>query len=219
MLKVVLSVLCSLTVPAALQNVPLDADKPFERSAVSQEITLKCCYGSDEPVTWEKHVQGANRTVNVRFVENSDLVNISYVHTHSSRCGTLTLKSVQPNDTGLYRCLLNRTHIHTHGTYLQVYKPMKKTLNLSERTKNRILMAEGILLFLCVLVPSATILFKSKQQNEVEKKKSRKEEENIYQGLNLDECYATYDQIECTPAQGHYQDARTCNEDVDLEKP
>lgn len=37
---------------------------------------------------------------------------------------------------------------------------MYKTINLSENTKNKILTAEGILLLLCVLLPSATLLFK-----------------------------------------------------------
>lgn len=36
----------------------------------------------------------------------------------------------------------------------------KKTINLSEITKNRILVTEGVALLLCVLLPSAFILFK-----------------------------------------------------------
>ncbi|GLD72109.1 B-cell antigen receptor complex-associated protein alpha chain [Lates japonicus] len=112
--------------------------------------------------------------------------------------------------------------ILSHGTYLQVYKPLEKTLNFSESTKNGILTAEGILLLLCVVLPSATLLCKSKKVHEIEKKKMKKEEENIYQGLNLDDCCTTYDQIERSQALGPYQDV--CNimeeeEEIQLEKP
>lgn len=39
-------------------------------------------------------------------------------------------------------------------------EPMEKTINLSESTKNAILITEGILLFLCVMGPSFLLLFK-----------------------------------------------------------
>lgn len=48
-------------------------------------------------------------------------------------------------------------HQHHHHRSLCL-EPLQKTLNLSEKTKNRILTAEGILLLLCVLLPSTTIL-------------------------------------------------------------
>lgn len=39
-------------------------------------------------------------------------------------------------------------------------EPMEKTINLRETTKNKILIAEGFLLLLCVMLPSAILLFK-----------------------------------------------------------
>ncbi|KAM7383213.1 hypothetical protein PAMP_002884 [Pampus punctatissimus] len=101
-------------------------------------------------------------------------------------------------------------------------EPIEKTINISESTKNSILTIEGILLLLCVLAPSATLLCKSKKLRGLEKKKMKKEEENIYQGLNLDDCCATYDQIERCQVQGPYQDVGNIieeEEEIQLEKP
>ncbi|KAK7886870.1 hypothetical protein WMY93_026491 [Mugilogobius chulae] len=132
-------------------------------------------------------------------------------------CKVLIFKSSTLNDTGFYQCLFSGSNVLSHGTYLQVYIPIEKTIKLSERVKDGILTAEGILLLLCVVLPSVTLLFKSKNLNELEKKKMQKEEENIYQGLNLDDCYEAYDQIE--HRQGPYEDVGNNEEDIQLEKP
>ncbi|GAA6220332.1 B-cell antigen receptor complex-associated protein alpha chain [Lates japonicus] len=218
-------VLCSFVV--GITPVTFKADVPFVSVPLSEVAILDCCYtGKDVTGTPAWVFQHSHRVMVPIRVNASDLVTITTTTKSDALCGVLTLEDVQLNDSGLYRCLLttidNKTRILSHGTYLQVYKPLEKTLNFSESTKNGILTAEGILLLLCVVLPSATLLCKSKKVHEIEKKKMKKEEENIYQGLNLDDCCTTYDQIERSQALGPYQDV--CNimeeeEEIQLEKP
>ncbi|XP_008288280.1 B-cell antigen receptor complex-associated protein alpha chain isoform X1 [Stegastes partitus] len=215
----VIFVLCSLAVGITRTEVILKADRPYLRVLVSDVPQLFCCYkGKPELVTWFKRRKSGNGTVSVQ--SNRVLQNMP--SEDDTLCSILTFAPVQVNDSGLYQCLLNSSKEFTHGTYLHVYKPLEKTIDMTESTKNKILTAEGILLLLCVLVPSATLLFKSKTLHELQKKKEKKEEENIYQGLNLDDCCATYDQIERSQAMGQYQDVANIveeGEEAQLEKP
>ncbi|XP_054477830.1 B-cell antigen receptor complex-associated protein alpha chain [Anoplopoma fimbria] len=211
--------LCIFVVGFAQTEVILEPDRPFLRVQVYNTAELECCWTakSSGKFKWIKHL--ANKTIHV--LEHSPQGKVKY---YGQSCGNLTLDPVQLNDTGFYQCqlIVDDIYLISHGTYLQVYKPMEKTINLSEKTKNRILTAQGILLLLCVLVPSLIILFKSKRLYVLEKKKSVKEEENIYQGLNLDECWSTYDQIERSQAHGPYQDVGNIKEEeeqIQLEKP
>ncbi|KAF1388166.1 hypothetical protein PFLUV_G00087390 [Perca fluviatilis] len=211
--------LCSFVVGIAQNEITLEPDRPFLRIHVSQRAVLECCFRANVSVntTWIKHP--SNKTLAPHAVAFSGRE--AKDHKINLFCGNLTFNAVQLNDSGLYQCLLNN-RLLSHGTYLQVYKPMEKTINLSESTKNKILTAEGVLLLLCVLVPSVTLLFQSKRLNELEKKKAKKEEENIYQGLNLDDCCSTYDQIERSQAHGPYQDVGNIKEEeeqIQLEKP
>ncbi|XP_013872710.1 B-cell antigen receptor complex-associated protein alpha chain [Austrofundulus limnaeus] len=210
--------LFSFTGGCALEKVELEPDQPFLRVLLSDTAELKCCYkGNKQAFFWVKRMPNSSvYKVNISVSEHE----VKYDH-DVKHCSTLTFKNVQLNDTGLYQCQLGSSTF-THGTYLQVYKLMEKMINLSESTKNTILTAEGILLLLCVIVPSATILFKSKDLKELEMKKVEAEEENIYQGLNLDDCCTTYDQIERSQVQGQYQDVRSGveeREEIQLEKP
>ncbi|XP_042629283.1 B-cell antigen receptor complex-associated protein alpha chain-like [Cyprinus carpio] len=74
----------------------------------------------------------------------------------------LVFKRVCLNDIGLYQCKLNHNtlQIFTHGTFLQVYKPLQKTLNLSESVKNSIITALAVLLLISVLIPGTMLLCK-----------------------------------------------------------
>ncbi|XP_023119503.2 B-cell antigen receptor complex-associated protein alpha chain [Amphiprion ocellaris] len=204
-------------------EVFLKPDRPYLRVSLSDSADLKCCYeGQSQLLIWIRRVKSANNTRSLERMTFSKRVTEGNSPEDDASCGTLKFTSVQLNDSGLYQCYLNSTQLFTHGTYLHVYKPLDKTIDLKESTKNKILTAEGILLLMCVLVPSATLLFKSKTLHTLEKKKMKKEEENIYQGLNLDDCCATYDQIERSQAQGPYQDVANIMEagdDVQLEKP
>ncbi|KAK5861869.1 hypothetical protein PBY51_017311 [Eleginops maclovinus] len=220
---VVFQIVC--TVGTAQNKVTLLPDKPFVRLHVLDKAELECCYSKSETqveIKWyhqtTKDIQKVNPT---ERVTPKDIK----CHANGNCCGMLILDLVRQNDTGLYQCLLtfNNEEIMSHGTYLQVYKPMEKTINMSESTKNKILTAEGILLLLCVLLPSISLLSKSKRINELKKIKVTSEEENIYQGLNLDECWSTYDQIERPQTRGQYQDVGNIKgleeEEIQLEKP
>ncbi|XP_012737378.2 B-cell antigen receptor complex-associated protein alpha chain [Fundulus heteroclitus] len=213
-------VLCSLIGNVASAEMTLEPDRPFLRVQLFDSAVLKCCFRNGaKDFTWMKHI---SRNSQMTPVILSESVIQSYFEPNGTQCGQLTLNEVQLNDTGFYQCLFNKSKVLTHGTYLQVFKPMEKTINLSEKTKNKILTAEGVLLLLCVIIPSVSLLFKSNSQNRLEIKKTKQEEENIYQGLNLEDCGTTYDQIERSQAQSQYQDV--CNtveekEEILLEKP
>ncbi|KAK2844819.1 hypothetical protein Q5P01_011478 [Channa striata] len=219
--RAIILILCIFAVITTQNTIKLMNDEPFLSVALYGKAILKCCYKSEAMSlnrTWVRSFFAGNKSVGPESVNDANPVEN---REGDKECSTLTLSSVKKKDSGLYQCLVNGS-LHTHGTYLQVYRPLQKTINLSESTKNKILTAEGVLLLLCVLLPSVTLLFKSKRVNELEKKKMKKEEENIYQGLNLDDCCTTYDQIERSQANGPYQDV--CNiieeeEDIQLEKP
>ncbi|XP_036394520.1 B-cell antigen receptor complex-associated protein alpha chain [Megalops cyprinoides] len=202
-------------------------DRPSWRVAVSQTAVITCCYnasGGFVNATWVNHIK-ENGTMTKRYVDMADYRAGNENFTEDGKqCQRLTLESVTLNDTGLYQCILThpdlRSPVFTYGTFLQVYKPMVKYLNLSEKTKNKILTAEGILLLLCVLLPGILLLRKTKQLNQLEKRRNKEEEENIYEGLNLEDCSSTYHQIQRSEVRGPYQDVDNVREeDIQLEKP
>ncbi|XP_068426590.1 B-cell antigen receptor complex-associated protein alpha chain [Clinocottus analis] len=220
--------LCSFVVGIAQTKVTLEPDRPFDRVQIYHTAELKCCYSidgiDDNSVnsSWIKKAANITlRNYELGFPQHAAQGKITVT---GKLCSTLTLEPVQLNYSGFYQCLLEGRDVNllSHGTYLHVYKPMDKTINLSESTKNKILTAEGVLLILCVIVPSVTLLFKSNELRKLDKKKAKKEEENIYQGLNLDDCWSTYDQIERSQAHGQYQDVGNFKEEeeqIQLEKP
>ncbi|KAG7469260.1 hypothetical protein MATL_G00126940 [Megalops atlanticus] len=212
---------------SALVTVQLGKDRPSQRVAVSQTAVIKCCYrasGGIVNATWVNRVK-KNGTLTQRDVDMTDYRASNDNSTEGGEhCQQLTLQSVTMNDTGLYQCVLThpslRSKVVTYGTFLQVYKPMEKYLNFSEDTKNKILTAEGILLLLCVLLPGILLLRKTKRLNQLENRKNKEEEENIYEGLNLEDCTSTYHQIQRSEVRGPYQDVDNVREeDIQLEKP
>ncbi|XP_068616445.1 B-cell antigen receptor complex-associated protein alpha chain [Brachionichthys hirsutus] len=226
MWTVIKFLLCSLAVVEAQHEVNLKADRPYVRVRLGDSAALDCCYATNLSLEsiWVIRAQDVNVIRVPESVNASDLVTIGDRRESDTLCGTLSFKSVQLNDSGLYQCFLksNEVHLFTHGTYMQVYKPLGKTINLSEKTKNRILAAEGILLLLFVLLPAASLLYQSKKLTELKRKKFTKEEENIYQGLNLDDCGSAYDPIERSQGRSQYQDVCAVaeeEEEIDLEKP
>ncbi|XP_005736228.1 B-cell antigen receptor complex-associated protein alpha chain [Pundamilia nyererei] len=219
---VVIFVLSSLVVGFAWGELILEPDRPSLSVPVSENASLECCYKSQSGRVNVHWIHYYNKTQQLLFDKTAESQKDS--KSEKIYCAQLNFPEVKLKDLGFYHCLLNDSGntYYTHGTYLRVYKPMEKTINLRETTKNKILIAEGFLLLLCVMLPSAILLFKSKKLNELEKKKAKKEEENIYQGLNLDDCCATYDQIERSQAQGPYQDVGNIKEEeeeIQLEKP
>ncbi|EDL24307.1 mCG7279, isoform CRA_a [Mus musculus] len=93
-------------------------------------------------------------------------------------------------------------------------------LDMGEGTKNRIITAEGIILLFCAVVPGTLLLFRKRWQNEkfgVDMPDDY-EDENLYEGLNLDDC-SMYEDIS-RGLQGTYQDVGNLHiGDAQLEKP
>ncbi|XP_044778229.1 B-cell antigen receptor complex-associated protein alpha chain isoform X2 [Neomonachus schauinslandi] len=95
-------------------------------------------------------------------------------------------------------------------------------LDMGEATKNNIITAEGIILLFCAVVPGTLLLFRKRWQNMkfgVDTQDDY-EDENLYEGLNLDDC-SMYEDIS-RGLQGTYQDVGSLHigdGDVQLEKP
>ncbi|XP_064884007.1 B-cell antigen receptor complex-associated protein alpha chain-like [Oncorhynchus nerka] len=211
-------------------QVTQEPDRPSLKVQLSHTASLRCCYsvtGGAVDTTWvtSPHmVNGILRGVNWR--DNRVTVDGGNLTAAGVMCHTLILREVRLNDTGLYQCFLNhsalRPSVYTHGTFLHVYRPIVKILDISESTKNSILTAEGMLLMVAVLLHGTMMLCKTKKLNQLKKKRVKEEEENIYEGLNLEECCSTYDQIQRSLVQGPYQDVGNMimeEEEIQLEKP
>ncbi|KAI1886278.1 hypothetical protein AGOR_G00212360 [Albula goreensis] len=214
------------------EKIKLADDKPSLRAMVTEIAELHCCFevvGVNLIPIWVVTVgryNGTNVTMETREVPLEERITSEKKPVSKDRfpCFELKVRQVTVNDTGLYRCLLNHTslpkQVYTHGTFLQVYRPMEKFLNISESAKNRIITFEGVLLLICVLGPGLFALIKTKRLNELERRKNKGEEENIYEGLNLEDCNSTYHQIQRSQVQGPYQDVDNVrDEDIQLEKP
>ncbi|NWW41799.1 CD79A protein, partial [Panurus biarmicus] len=145
------------------------------------------------------------------------------VSQNRSGLSTLSFQHLEHNHSGLYFC---RVQSHTAaaqscGTFVRVNEPMPAPfLNLRDVTKNRILTAQGVLLLLCAAGPGLLLLFRKRWANErlLQPQKISLEEENLYEGLNLDEC-SMYEDIS-RGVQPTYQDVGTLPAtDGLLEKP
>ncbi|XP_037372557.1 B-cell antigen receptor complex-associated protein alpha chain [Talpa occidentalis] len=135
----------------------------------------------------------------------------------------LIIHQVNKSHWGLYYCEVedgNQTK-RSCGTYLRVRDPPPKPfLDMGEGTKNNIITAEGIILLVCAVVPGMLLLFRKRWQNlkfDVDTRDDY-EDENLYEGLNLDDC-SMYEDIS-RGLQGTYQDVGSLHiGDVQLEKP
>ncbi|XP_037234534.1 B-cell antigen receptor complex-associated protein alpha chain isoform X2 [Falco rusticolus] len=136
--------------------------------------------------------------------------------------GTLTFLHLTHNDSGLYYCQVEAggNTGQSCGTFVWVRDPVAVPfLNIKESTKNQIITAEGVLLLLCAVGPGLLLLFRKRWANErlLQMKKSAYEEENLYEGLNLDDC-SMYEDIS-RGLQPTYQDVGSLHGDTQLEKP
>lgn len=209
---------------ASSPKIKLGFDIPSLRLAISQTANMSCCYTASVAVPnhWIKTVM-ISRNNTEYTVMNKTSVRVKFDNSTISgqHCEMLILNDIDVNDTGLYQCFLKESDnvVSTPGTFLQVYKPVHMILNINEGSKNSIITAEGVLLLLLVLLPGTVLICKSKGLHKLEKKMGR-EEENIYEGLNLDDCNSTYHQIQRSLVQGPYQDVINNDEDdIQLEKP
>ncbi|NXU12259.1 CD79A protein, partial [Pardalotus punctatus] len=122
---------------------------------------------------------------------------------------TLSFRHLEHNHSGLYFCRVEfgDAAVQSCGTFVRVREPVPVPfLDLGEATKNRILTAQGVLLLLCAAGPGLLLLFRKRWANEqlLQPTKVSCEEENLYEGLNLDEC-SMYEDIS-RGVQPTYQD-------------
>uniref|UniRef100_A0A674D4V7 B-cell antigen receptor complex-associated protein alpha chain-like n=1 Tax=Salmo trutta TaxID=8032 RepID=A0A674D4V7_SALTR len=194
-------------------QVTLEPDRPSLRVQLFHTASLSCCYSATRgavETTWFISIQTVNGTSAPQGVDRRDnrvTVDGGNLMAAGVMCHTLILRKARLNDSGLYQCFLNhsalRHSVYTHGTFLQVYSEC--ILDISESTKNRILAAEGMLLMVVVLLHGTMMLCKTNKLNQL-KKKRVKNEDNIYEGLNLEECCSTNDLIQRSLVQGPNQD-------------
>ncbi|XP_054667301.1 B-cell antigen receptor complex-associated protein alpha chain isoform X2 [Grus americana] len=196
---------------------------PTSRTAiVGDHLSLECRFQAprDASVTWYHVCPHRNCSYHPTLVDASQ--DGRQLQREEGRA-TLTFLHLAHNDTGLYYCRVqaNQAAGQSCGTFLWVRDPMAVPfLNIKESTKNRIITAEGILLLLCAVGPGLFLLFRKRWANErlLQMKKSALEEENLYEGLNLDEC-SMYEDIS-RGLQPTYQDVGSLQAaDAQLEKP
>ncbi|XP_062454694.1 B-cell antigen receptor complex-associated protein alpha chain [Rhea pennata] len=203
-------------------NVVVKAGPTSRTFTVGDHASLECEFKAprEATVTWNRVYPRKNCSAFFAPV-NVSCSNCSVVR-HEDRA-TLAFHHVGKDDAGLYFCRVEAGWAagQSCGTYLRVRKPVAMPfLNLKESTKNRIITAEGILLLLCTVGPGLFLFFQKRWANErlLQSKKGACEEENLYEGLNLDEC-SMYEDIS-RGLQPTYQDVGSLGAgDTQLEKP
>ncbi|XP_063178488.1 B-cell antigen receptor complex-associated protein alpha chain isoform X2 [Chroicocephalus ridibundus] len=204
----------SSTAPSCPPGVVTVDGGPTSRTGnLGDNISLECVFnapsGAQAQVTWYRVCPSQNcghpGEVEVAGKEPS-----------------LIFSHLTHNDTGLYFCRVEagRGIGQSCGTFLRVREPKAVPfLNIKEATKNRIITAEGVLLLLCAVGPGLLLLFRKRWANErLLQMKKALEEENLYEGLNLDEC-SMYEDIS-RGLQPTYQDVGSLHPaDPQLEKP
>ncbi|XP_071656618.1 B-cell antigen receptor complex-associated protein alpha chain [Patagioenas fasciata] len=128
----------------------------------------------------------------------------------------------RPEHAGLYHCRVQAGGgaARSCGTFLRV-REAPAPPSLAGVTKSRVIAAQGVLLLLSAAGPGLLLLYRKRWANErlLQAKKSLCEEENLYEGLNLDEC-SMYEDISRGGAQPTYQDVGSVRGgDSVLEKP
>ncbi|XP_059690666.1 B-cell antigen receptor complex-associated protein alpha chain [Gavia stellata] len=199
--------------------VAVEAGPTSRTATVGDRLSLECLFRApgDAQVTWYRVCPHRNWSVPytpVEAVQDHRLLRLEEGR------ATLTFLHLTHNDSGLYYCRVEAGWAtgQSCGTFLRVRDPTAVPfLNIKESTKNRIITAEGVLLLLCAVGPSLFLLFRKRWANErlLQMKKSAYEEENLYEGLNLDEC-SMYEDIS-RGLQPTYQDVGSL--DAQLEKP
>lgn len=194
----------------------VDRSPPSVKAMVGEEARLPCLLSvsrlSLRPnITWWRILQANSSVWPPQF------------HDWAQSNGELWFPSVNKSHRGLYRCHLweNGSEWHSCGTYLRVLQLVPRAfLDMGEDTKNNIITAEGIILLFCAVVPGTLLLFRKRWQNLKFGLDPRDdyEDENLYEGLNLDDC-SMYEDIS-RGLQGTYQDVGSLHVgDVQLEKP
>lgn len=197
---------------------------PSVTVSLGETVHLQCRHNGSRPdsplnVTWWRVLQGNATWPDIFF---------SYGERPS---GELSISTVNKSHIGMYRCRVEEKGFDgkvvdtqwSCGTYLRVREPVSRPfLDMGEGTKNNIITAEGIILLFCAVVPGTLLLFRKRWQNMKFGMDAQDdyEDENLYEGLNLDDC-SMYEDIS-RGLQGTYQDVGSLHigdGDVQLEKP
>ncbi|XP_048149201.1 B-cell antigen receptor complex-associated protein alpha chain isoform X1 [Corvus hawaiiensis] len=191
---------------------PLTLECRFKAPAAAKVTWLQVCprryRGDSWSCSWPQEVSASGKGLEV--VGGDNLSKLNFQH-------------LEHNHSGLYFCRVEfgKVAARSCGTFVRVREPVPVPfLDLGEATKNRILTAQGVLLLLCAAGPGLLLLFRKRWANErlLQPKKISCEEENLYEGLNLDEC-SMYEDIS-RGVQPTYQDVGTPpTTDGLLEKP
>ncbi|KAM3923196.1 B-cell antigen receptor complex-associated protein alpha chain [Leptodactylus fuscus] len=165
-------------------------------------------------VSWVLIRRVANKSDNMSFMETREI-------TLPVTTQTLSIRKAKKSDSGLYLCTVTAgdTTLKSCGTYLRVRETFSLLFfNVAEATKNRLITAEGIILLLCAIIPSALLLYKKRLDNLSSMSLKEAEGENLYEGLNLEDC-SMYEDIS-RGLQATYEDVGTLRiTDLQLEKP
>ncbi|NXU02301.1 CD79A protein, partial [Buphagus erythrorhynchus] len=184
--------------------------------APGEHLSLKCRFDAppDAEVTW---LQVCPRRYlgdswNCSWPQEVPAVGGGRQVVQDQGLSTLSFQHLQHNHSGLYFCRVQSGDAvaQSCGTFVRVIEPVPAPfLQLKDATKNRILTAQGVLLLLCAAGPGLLLLFRKRWANErlLQPKKISFEEENLYEGLNLDEC-SMYEDIS-RGVQPTYQDVGT----------
>uniref|UniRef100_A0A8C5R8U9 Ig-like domain-containing protein n=1 Tax=Leptobrachium leishanense TaxID=445787 RepID=A0A8C5R8U9_9ANUR len=190
---------------------------------VGEDAELKCNFQPDPPsvkfqVTWLLVQQNKSITTHVDITEG-----VTYREriTIDRQTKSLHIKHAELTDKALYMCKvdMNGKTYKSCGTYLRVKEPDPFFfLNFGEATKNKLITAEGVILLLCAVIPGTILLYKKRWENLKSMSMKNPEGENLYEGLNLDEC-SMYEDIS-RGLQATYEDVGTMRaSDIQLEKP
>uniref|UniRef100_A0A8C0KP57 B-cell antigen receptor complex-associated protein alpha chain n=1 Tax=Canis lupus dingo TaxID=286419 RepID=A0A8C0KP57_CANLU len=207
------------------QALWVDGGPPSMTVSLGETARLQCLHNRSRlssklnTITWWRVLQG-NATWPDIFLSYGKGPN-----------GELTINTVNKSHMGMYRCQVEEKDLNQKilssqqscGTYLRVRERLPRPfLDMGEGTKNNIITAEGIILLFCAVVPGTLLLFRKRWQNMkfgVDAQDDY-EDENLYEGLNLDDC-SMYEDIS-RGLQGTYQDVGSLHigdGDVQLEKP
>ncbi|XP_044291129.1 B-cell antigen receptor complex-associated protein alpha chain isoform X2 [Varanus komodoensis] len=200
------------------EKVIVEAGPPSKILTEGEHATLECRFKAPggAKAMWKKSCS-PNCSLSSEISETYE-TDVNY----TLGLAKLFFKNAERNDTGMYYCFVHTESAQDHscGTYLWVRRPRPVSfLNMDESIKNKIITAEGFLLLICAIGPGLFLLFR-RWENErlLQAKKAAYEEENLYEGLNLDEC-SMYEDIS-RGLQATYQDIGNVKViDLQLEKP
>ncbi|XP_061453903.1 B-cell antigen receptor complex-associated protein alpha chain isoform X2 [Rhineura floridana] len=205
-----------------IASLIVDPGYPSDIVTEGDPATLECKFKAppEAKVIWKRSCS-PNCSISFDVSEtNSQKIHVDVADGLSKLSFPLTKR----NDTGMYYCCVQVPSGYQRrscGTYLWVRRPRPVSfLNMAESVKNKIITAEGFLLLICAIGPGLFLLFRKRWENErlLQTKKKVYEEENLYEGLNLDDC-SMYEDIS-RGLQATYQDIGNVKViDLQVEKP